>query len=279
MNRGIKLVCQESAEKKAHIYEIIHKLGGGAFGDVYKVRRGNRFFALKIMTRGKQEDMENAKKEFYFLRKINPRGQCKEHVVCGLYFFPIIYAQPHEDAMKHKLYGMLFKLIDGYDLHTLMQQKTIQKLSVQQVVKWAEDIFTALRDLHRVGVVHRDIKPANIMVRKTFKSAVLVDVGLACNLHGCSSLAGTYVYHAPEIQRAWDRGDWNSAELKWDKADVYSAALTFGHVFQQCGRTDECYKAIEVCKYIMITRPPAEECAAAFHNLIEDRPRKRAVRK
>lgn len=51
--------------------------------------------------------------------------------------------------------------------------------SLEEAVRWAEELARGVFDAHRVGVFHRDLKPANVLVRPGSRTAQILDFGLA----------------------------------------------------------------------------------------------------
>lgn len=51
--------------------------------------------------------------------------------------------------------------------------------SLDELVRWGEEIARGVYDAHRVGVFHRDLKPANVLVRPGSRTAQILDFGLA----------------------------------------------------------------------------------------------------
>ncbi|MCA9623548.1 MAG: protein kinase [Myxococcales bacterium] len=92
-----------------------------------------------------------------------------------------------------------------------------------------QQVASALRFAHSMGVLHRDIKPDNVMIG-AFDEVYLVDWGIACSLSdrhipsvprasGVRHIEGTPVYMAPEMAAA-------AGELLGPASDVYLLGAT-----------------------------------------------------
>lgn len=89
-----------------------------------------------------------------------------------------------------------------------------------QLLQWAVELFTALADMHELGVVHLDIKPHNML---------LVDGRVKLADFGCSARTpltvaatqskGTLVYTAPELLSV------SAVEVRDGACDVYGAGV------------------------------------------------------
>ena len=90
--------------------------------------------------------------------------------------------------------------IEGKTLREMMREAT---LSPESVARLGVDLVQAVCCLYGLGVVHRDIKPENIMWSVDRSRFVLLDPGIALDLHGSSlthfpMVVGTKPYFSPE---------------------------------------------------------------------------------
>lgn len=94
-------------------------------------------------------------------------------------------------------------------------------LDEQHWLRLARDLFEALEEVHRVGLVHLDIKPANIVLRA--RGAVLIDFGIAAIRDEVphEGISGTLGFMAPE--QLDDRLDASDASAS---VDVFKAGVT-----------------------------------------------------
>ncbi|KAJ2558414.1 hypothetical protein EV175_000798 [Coemansia sp. RSA 1933] len=93
----------------------------------------------------------------------------------------------------------------------------------------ARQLFTALEELHSLGIAHLDITPTNIMSDPNDPSHVeIIDFGLACDIStavdGYLPSRGTCGFVAPEVLAG------NSNDLR---ADIYSAGVVLGMMLQK----------------------------------------------
>jgi serine/threonine protein kinase len=113
--------------------------------------------------------------------------------------------------------------VDGGSLGDLIEARG--QLSVEDAVRLAAEIASALDALHRHGIVHRDVKPSNVMLDRDGRAAV-TDFGLAKGpaytvLTKPGQVMGTVDYIAPELIRGESTGP---------AADVYA----LGCVIYEC---------------------------------------------
>ena len=113
--------------------------------------------------------------------------------------------------------------VDGGSLADLIEARG--QLSVDDAVRLAAEVASALDALHRHGIVHRDVKPSNVMLDRDGRAAV-TDFGLAKGpaytvLTKPGQVMGTVDYIAPELIRGDSTGP---------AADVYA----LGCVIYEC---------------------------------------------
>ncbi|MFI5165496.1 MAG: protein kinase [Thermoanaerobaculales bacterium] len=150
-------------------YEILAALGAGGMGEVYRARdtRLGRDAAIKLLLGRHAEDpamRERFEREARMISALSHPG------ICTLY-----------DVGEHE--GTHFLVMEYLKGETLAERFARGPLPVEQALKVAAEIATALAAAHGHGVVHRDLKPGNIMLTKS--GPKLLDFGLA-KLHAAS---------------------------------------------------------------------------------------------
>ena len=78
------------------------------------------------------------------------------------------------------------------------------RLSIDEALRFASDVASALDYAHRIGIVHRDVKPANILISDG--QAIVADFGIARAISGSDettltatgTTVGTLAYMSPE---------------------------------------------------------------------------------
>jgi hypothetical protein len=92
------------------------------------------------------------------------------------------------------------ELVEGQGLDKRIQSARRRKrhLLLTEVVTIIEQVANALEAVHRAGMLHRDVKPENVLIDRTHRRYVLVDVGIAVQ-RGEKNAAGTPGFTAPEV--------------------------------------------------------------------------------
>jgi serine/threonine-protein kinase len=75
-------------------------------------------------------------------------------------------------------YYLVMTLVEGKDLHKLMEERQWQPVPEKTVLVWARQVMDALGYCHGLNLIHRDVKPSNIITCDP-EMIYLVDFGVA----------------------------------------------------------------------------------------------------
>ena len=148
-------------------YEIIKRLGGGAFGNVYQVKDENSAtWALKQM-----DDKDDWKHEVLILKMTTHM----DHVLRMKREFISTIG-------KSKSYFIVLEFFEGGNLESAVQKLGQRRYNDNTdntciALKWMYDVMTGLKEMHQANIAHHDIKGGNIII-KDDNTAVLGDLGL-----------------------------------------------------------------------------------------------------
>jgi len=204
-------------------YEIVSALGAGGMGEVYKARDGrlDRTVAIKVLPSALAADAEFRDR---FDREARAVSQLDHPHICALYDI----GQDQSTAF------LVMQYLEG---ETLESRLKTGALPLDQALKTAVEIASALDSAHRSGIIHRDLKPGNVMLTKG--GAKLLDFGLAKAVPGVSSssismmqttpaagmtaqgtILGTFQYMSPE-------------QIEGEEVDARSDIFAFGAVLYE----------------------------------------------
>ena len=129
-------------------YRIESEIGSGGGGVVYKAwhMRLQKHVILKELKRGVTHDTETQRNEVEALKNVKSA------------YLPQVF----DFLTEGDRIFTVMEFVEGDSLDKLLKQG--QTFSQQQVVKWYEQLASALESIHKQNVYHRDIKPANIML-------------------------------------------------------------------------------------------------------------------
>jgi tRNA A-37 threonylcarbamoyl transferase component Bud32 len=195
----------ESSFNLSDRYQIVRKLGSGAFATVYLADdlSMGRPVAIKVVEHTADVDDR-------VLREAQAAAKLNHHHIVTMY----------EMVRESDRTYLFTEYVEG---RTLREHFRDQSLSDRDIIEVGIQLCRALEHAHKRGVVHRDIKPENIML--TNGSAVdvrLMDFGVAqlsdrASITMDGDLVGTLAYMSPE-QIEGTHVD--------SRSDVYSLALT-----------------------------------------------------
>ncbi|WP_309893264.1 serine/threonine-protein kinase [Archangium sp.] len=175
-------------------YQVVAKLGEGGGGIVFKVRKGTRFYALKLFhgARGGKDGREVwGRREVSSLLRV--RHPHVVRLVATGYW-------PDEET------GCLYFVMEYVEGRTLFAWAEEENPPAREVARKTLEAARGLEEVHRQRVVHRDVKGTNLLVREADGHVVLVDFG-ASGHEGAPPLTryglapGTHLYRSPEAVR------------------------------------------------------------------------------
>jgi TolB-like protein/tRNA A-37 threonylcarbamoyl transferase component Bud32 len=173
----------------AHL-TLVERLGGGAFGEVYRAwdRNLERHVALKLLRADESDGDLSASRianEGRLLARVSHPNVITVHGV----------------AVHQERVGLWMELVLGT---TLEQQLAANgPFSAREAAAIGIDLCRALAAIHAAGLIHRDVKAQNVM-RADGGRIVLMDLGTGRDAsritrQGVPEMAGTPLYLAPEI--------------------------------------------------------------------------------
>jgi serine/threonine protein kinase len=170
-------------------YELLHVIGRGGMGIVYKARQLslNRIVAIKMILQGRfatADDVERFQLEAQAAAKLEHPNIVVVHEVG-------VHGEQHFFSMEY---------VEGQSLGELARSGP---LPPRRVAHYVQQVAEAVHFAHQNGVLHRDIKPSNVLVDNMDRARVM-DFGLARHVDRTQKLTitgqilGTPTYMAPE---------------------------------------------------------------------------------
>ncbi|KAH3913304.1 hypothetical protein HBI56_085230 [Parastagonospora nodorum] len=196
-------------------YQVLKWIGGGGFGQVFKVLRDGEVVACKQVQR---ENAEAALDEYDHMKAL--RGA--PHI-----------AALHDGLEYNRKTNTLSFFMDYYrgkdlDRQVQMLRGAAQRFTESQIVEIGYQIAVALEFCHSMNILHQDMKPMNVLLREPWNpitqrdvpDLVVADFGIASHVQTIGTRItgqrGTPGYEAPEI-----RGPGYAAAFS-QKSDIYA---------------------------------------------------------
>ena len=195
------------AEETIGNYRLLGELGRGGMGIIYKAEQKNlgRFVALKVLYPHLVSDPITVKRFNHEAR------------ATALLNHPNI-VQIFDVGVEEDMHYFAMEYVPGKTLEAVLENRG--KLSVEEMLRIADQVASALSAAHDVGIVHRDVKPSNVLIDDRGKIKVS-DFGIAIaagqgNLTDEGHLVGTARYMSPEHARG---------EHLDSRSDIYSLGV------------------------------------------------------
>ncbi|KAG9261221.1 testis-specific serine/threonine-protein kinase 6-like [Astyanax mexicanus] len=170
-------------------YNVLHKIGQGAFGEV-KLAQSEKHpdkVAIKIIN-----------------NKCIPRYAYQQ---CLFYEVPILKYSKHPHIVHvHDIHirasGQIFIVMEAAAMDLAEKIRQLRRIPPDQARLWFSQLISAMVYLHNKNIAHRDLKCGNILLTAD-NQVRLTDFGLGCYTLGFPVLRGTCcgtpLYSAPEV--------------------------------------------------------------------------------
>ena len=142
-------------------YEIISRIGGGSFADVYKAKEKSTgdIVAIKVLKKKYNNWSECLElREVKSLQKLH-----EEHLNNQKGIENIVKLKRIVFINESGTLNLIFEFLDR-DLFELMKSKAPKGLTENQIRTIAYQTLLGLSFMHKYGFFHRDMKPENLLV-------------------------------------------------------------------------------------------------------------------
>lgn len=223
-------------------FELLHKLGGGNYGDVYlaAVRKSNYVVAIKKLSIKKLAEFDIANQ---LRREIEIAFHTRHKYLLRTYayFFD-----------EHDIYLILEPCSNGMLYSEL---KRVKLFTPPTAARYVAQLAEALLYLHQHHILHRDIKPENILLDHN-QNIKLADFGWSVHdpTNRRKTSCGTPEYFPPEIvcRQPYD----TSADL-WCLG-IFCYEMLVGQTPFVSKDNDQIYKNIHSMQYTIPETVPLE---------------------
>ena len=245
-------------------FEIINKIGNGAYSEVFKVSRkaDSKIYALKKVKLNnlKEKEKNNSLNEIRILASI------KSPFVIG-------YKEAFITA-EDKSLNLVMEYADNGDLYQKIKYFKKNKLHFEEKDIWKIfiQITRGLKSLHELNILHRDFKCANIFLFATGAAKIGdLNVSKILNKSLGHTQTGTPYYASPEV---WNNSPYDCKSDIWSLGCILYEMLTLNPPFH-ADDFDGLYKKVMAGKYNKINERYSEDMNELLKLLFKVNPKER----
>ncbi len=245
-------------------FEIINKLGNGAYSEVFKVRRkaDSKIYALKKvkLKNLKEKEKQNSLNEIRILASIKSP-------------FVISYKEAFFTE-EDKTLNLVMEYADSGDLYQKIKLFKKKKLFFEEKDIWKIfiQITRGLKSLHDLNILHRDFKSANIFLFEDGAAKIGdLNVSKILNKSLGQTQTGTPYYASPEV---WNNSPYDCKSDIWSLGCILYEMLTLNPPFQ-ADDFDGLYKKVIAGKYNKINSRYSEDMNEILKLLFKVNPKER----
>jgi len=203
--------------------KLLHKIGTGAYGEVFKATFRGTYVAVKRITARGSNEEERVK---MFSKELDNLKSLRHPNI-------LLFVGA---CLQRRNMCIVTEFLPGGSLREELDRQKERKNSPDwnQLLSWCVDGATGLAYLHGQQMIHRDVKSNNLLLAESHLK--VADFGLASMAtSGHRSQAGNWAWMAPEMLRC---------ESYTEKVDVYSFGIVLAEVLtfeeaEELPRTNE----------------------------------------
>jgi len=144
-------------------YKLLHKIGKGSYGEVWKAIHTNnkKYVAIKIEKKSSKNTLKYETMILRFLKDL-------DNIISSKYY-------GETQSYNFLIMELLDCQIDEY--YNKLILKDINKIGLLR--KIGLQMLNCIENIHKFGIIHRDIKPGNFLINYEKEKIKLIDFGLS----------------------------------------------------------------------------------------------------